>query len=177
MNVIDAILSIILIIAFVRGWLKGFIMEVVSLVAIFVAIYVAIHFSYFTSDFIHEHLTINRATIDLVSYCITFLGVLILVRFVGNLVTKLVEMVFLGWLNKILGAVFSTLKYALVLSVILAFFENMNNVVSYVDQSTIESSKLYRPVKNLAPIIYPSIDERIKNLKQDVNEVGRKLTK
>ena len=45
----------------------------------------------------------------------------------------------------------------LILSVLLIVFDKMNNTITFVDEENIEDSLLYKPVKGLAPMIFPSI--------------------
>jgi len=60
-------------------------------------------------------------------------------------------------LNKLLGGVFGALKIGLILSVLLIVFSKMNSVIPFVGEEDIKESVLYKPVKSLAPLIFPSI--------------------
>ena len=60
-------------------------------------------------------------------------------------------------MNKLLGGVFGALKIGLILSVLLIVFDNMNNSIPFADKEDLEESILYKPVKGLAPLIFPSI--------------------
>ena len=61
----------------------------------------------------------------------------------------------MGILNKILGGVFGLLKIGLILSIVLLVFSKLNNTIPFISDDQKESSVLYEPVKNLAPMIFP----------------------
>jgi membrane protein required for colicin V production len=72
----------------------------------------------------------------------------------------------LGVINKILGGVFGALKIGLILSVVFIFFGKINDTIPFIKKKTLEESILYKPVKKVAPTIFPSIikgEEDLKN--------------
>ncbi len=157
MNTFDIIISAVLIFGFVRGLFKGLFVEIASLVAIFLGIYGTIHFSFFVSDYLKESVSWDNSVVQLVSFCITFAVILLVVALLGKLLTKLADFASLGLLNKILGGVFGALKFGLILSVVFIFFDKMNNTIPFVKQEILDQSILYKPTKQIAPIIFPSI--------------------
>ncbi len=83
--------------------------------------------------------------------------VVILLFLLGRILTKLADAAALGILNKLLGAVFGTLKIGLILSVILIIFDNINNTLPFIYDERKDSAILYKPVKSLVPMIFPKI--------------------
>ena len=80
-----------------------------------------------------------------------------MVSLLGKFLTKLADLAALGLVNKILGGIFGLAKIGLVLSIVFIFFDRMNGTISFVDEETLEESILYKPVKSIAPTIFPSI--------------------
>ena len=74
----------------------------------------------------------------------------------GKILTKIANFAALGIVNKILGGVFGALKIALILSVVLTFFMGMNNAIPFVNKAQLNQSVLVKPIKNLAPLLFPS---------------------
>jgi len=157
MNVLDIILGALLLFGLVRGFMKGLFVEVASLVALIAGVYGAIHFSSFTADFLQSRTEWNEKTINLAAFAITFVVIIIAISLAGKALTKLADFAALGILNKLLGGVFGALKIGLILSVLLIVFSKMNSVIPFVGDEDIEESVLYKPVKALAPIIFPNI--------------------
>jgi membrane protein required for colicin V production len=76
---------------------------------------------------------------------------------VGNSVNKLIEVAQLGVLNKLAGLLFGVLRSALVLSIILLVFNKIDKDVEILSQEAKTESRLYEPVRKLAPSIFPFI--------------------
>ncbi|HBS12693.1 MAG TPA: colicin V production protein, partial [Flavobacteriaceae bacterium] len=49
------------------------------------------------------------------------------------------------------------LKIGLILSVVLIIFDKLNRALPIVKEENLQSSILYAPVKNIAPMIFPTI--------------------
>uniref|UniRef100_UPI003217EC3D CvpA family protein n=1 Tax=uncultured Draconibacterium sp. TaxID=1573823 RepID=UPI003217EC3D len=158
MNYIDLILGILLILAAINGFRKGLISEVASLAALILGIWGAIKFSYITTDFLIDNFDLQTEYMNLISFAITFVVIVILVHIVGNTVQKLAETVMLGFVNKLAGLVFGILKSALILSIILVLFDKIDQDVHILNENTKENSRMYEPIRSFAPTIFPFID-------------------
>jgi len=159
MNTFDIIIAALLIFGFVRGLLKGLFVEVASLVALIAGIYGAIHFSYFVGNFLVNYVSWEERYITIVSFAITFAIIILVIALLGKLLTKIADFAALGFLNKLLGGVFGALKFGLILSIVLLVFAKLNDSVPFISDEQKEESILYKPVKNLAPILFPSFLE------------------
>lgn len=157
MNIFDIIIASLLLFGFVRGLLKGLFVEVASLVALIAGVYGAIHFSNYIGNYLTEIVTWQEKYISLTAFAITFIVILIAIVLVGKMLTKLADFASLGLLNKILGGVFGALKIGIILSVIFTLFGKMNNTIPFVEKETLEASILYTPVKEIAPMLFPSL--------------------
>lgn len=157
MNVFDIIIVIFLLFGLIRGLMKGLFIEVASLIALIGGIWGSIHFSYFIGDFLKESVSWGEKQISLAAFAITFVLIVVAVSLLGKFLTKLADLAALGILNKILGGIFGLLKIALVLSIIFIFFQKLNTSITFLNKKTLEESILYKPVKGIAPLIFPSI--------------------
>lgn len=157
MNTFDIIIASLLLFGFVRGLMKGLFVEVASLVALLGGVYGAMHFSFFLGNRLKESVSWDEKYISLVAFAGTFVAILIIIVLLGKILTKIADFASLGILNKILGGVFGTLKIGLVLSVIFIFFGKINDTIPFVNKESLDKSILYKPVKKIAPTIFPSI--------------------
>jgi membrane protein required for colicin V production len=158
MNYIDIILGILLLLAAIGGFKKGLIVELASLAALILGIWGAIEFSYITSNFLIDNFDWKWDHLATVSFIITFIVIVILVHIVAKTVTKLVETVMLGFVNKLAGLVFGFLKGAIILSIVLVVFDKINEDINILSEKTKTESRIYEPLKNFAPSIFPFID-------------------
>lgn len=157
MAVIDIVLGALLLFGLVRGLFKGLFVELASILALIAGVYGAIHFSYFAANFLMDKTSWNEKTINITAFAITFVIIILVISLAGKALTKLADFASLGILNKLLGAIFGALKIGLILSVLLIVFDKMNNTISFVDEEHVKDSILYKPVKSLAPMVFPDI--------------------
>lgn len=166
MNTLDIILAALLLFGLVRGFMKGFFVEVAGLAALAVGLYGAIHFSHFASNYIERSVEWNEKQIQIAAFAVTFLVIIILISLAGKLLTKIADVAALGIFNKILGGLFGAVKIGLILSVILVVFSKLNRTIPFLSDEQIGESQLYEPVRNLVPLIFPTIvkdDENTSN--------------
>lgn len=180
MNYIDIILSILLLLAAFRGFSNGFVAEVASLVALVLGVWGAIHFSHLTSDFIVETFNYNSKHLGLVSFLVTFVVIVILVHLVGKAVETIISAVALGFINRLAGILFGVIKSALILSVLLMVFDEVDENVHILPKDVKEDSQIYEPIRNLVPTILPflnfeDIDTDLFEQKKQMNEERKKV--
>ncbi len=174
MNVIDIVILIILVIAFVRGVIKGLFVEIAGILALILGIYAAINYSYKIAYYVKQTIVDwSDQTYRVIAFVLTFLLVVLLVIFIGKLLTKLADITALGLVNKLLGGVFGVLKIGLILSVFFLIFEKINNTTTVIDKKNLENSQLYTPIKNISLLVFPSIIETNKNGEQEFKLPGK----
>nr|WP_321221519.1 CvpA family protein [uncultured Psychroserpens sp.] len=169
MAIIDIILGALLLFGLIRGVMKGLFVEVASLIALVAGVYGAIHFSNYAAEFLDTRLDWEEKYINLIAFAVTFVIIVLAIALAGKALTKLADFAALGILNKLLGGVFGALKIGLILSVLLIIFDNMNNTLPFAEDEDLENSILYKPVKGLAPLLFPSILNKGKEEPEDAN--------
>ena len=157
MSTIDIVIAVILLFGLVKGYMKGLFIEITSLVGLVLGVYGALHFSYFLSDILKDNVSWDESMIQIVAFAGTFIIILLALVFLGKALTKIAETIFLGFFNKILGAVFGVLKYALILSIVFLIYDQINSSLKFLSKEKSKESILYEPVKNLAPTIFPNL--------------------
>lgn len=157
MSIIDIVLGALLLFGLIRGVMKGLFVEVASFVALILGVFGAIHFSYFIADFLEPKFDWNEKTMNIVAFAITFVTIVLAISLAGKALTKLADFAALGMLNKLLGGVFGALKIGLILSVLLIVFNKLNDTLPFMEQEDLDKSVLYKPVKSLAPLIFPTL--------------------
>src|SRR5690606_10587388 len=167
MSVIDIVLLGFVLLGLIRGFLKGFFVEVASLVALVAGVYGAIHFSDYAASFFEDSVDWDEKYVNILAFTITFIVIVLAIALAGKALTKLADFAALGILNKLLGAVFGVLKIGLILSILLIVFDNMNNTIPFADEEDLETSVLYKPVKSLAPMLFPSILNKGKDVDEE----------
>jgi len=154
LNYLDIFIVSILVFGFFRGFIKGLIMELSSLLAIVLGTYGSLKFSDITLDWLSINFSNQIESIDenylkVASFAFTFLIIIVFVSIIGKGLTSVLKMVSLGLINKVLGGLFGSVKYVLILSFCFVFFENLNSTLSLVDESFFESTLFYGSIIEL----------------------------
>jgi membrane protein required for colicin V production len=157
MNYIDLVLGIILIIAAIQGFRKGFIIEAASLAALILGIWGAIKFSDWTAGYISKTFNYHSGSLSMVAFLITFIVIVVLVHILGKILDTTVKAVALGFLNRLAGIIFGVLKAAVILSILLLLFDSVDENVQILPSKQKAESKIYSPMKQLVPTLFPFI--------------------
>ncbi len=136
---LDIIFVVLVILAAIKGYQRGLIVGVFSFVAIIIGLAAAMKLSAVVAGYLGESVNVSYEWLPIVSFAIVFLIVVLLVRWGANAIERTVELVMLGWVNRLGGVVFYAAIYITVFSVLLFYAEQ----VKLINSSTIENSLTY----------------------------------
>lgn len=157
MSFIDIIIILFLLWGAIEGFLKGLIIEVATLAGLIFGVYLAIRYSPYTEEILRDFLNVTSRYIAYIALAVTFVVVVAGVYVIGKLLTKLVDILTLGWVNKLIGSVFGILKYMVIVCVLLLILDAVNGKFEFLSEETLQKSKLFSPFLNFAQNIYNSI--------------------
>ena len=109
--IIDIIFLLLLAIAVIRGISRGFIVAVFSFLAIIIGVAAAMKLSYIVANWLQHSFNTGKPGCRFLSFLIVLVGVIILVRWVANLIQAALNASMLGWLNKLGGVMLYVLLY------------------------------------------------------------------
>ncbi|MDQ3046648.1 MAG: CvpA family protein [Bacteroidota bacterium] len=159
MNFIDVIICIPLIWGLYKGFTKGLIIEAATMIAFGLGVWGGIHFSDFISNKISTWFNWQSPYLPVVSFCVTFLAIIIVVYFIAKMIQRMVEGMALSAVNKIGGAILGVMKFALVLSVVIFVIDAIEKSYPLISFKAKEESLLYKPMGKVAPAIIPSLSQ------------------
>ena len=157
MGILDIVLGLLLIYGLYKGLKNGLFVEIASIIALVAGLYGAIHFSYIAGDYLSRNMEWNERYINIASFIITFIIIVLVVQLAGKFLTKIADFAMLGLLNKLAGAIFGALKVAVILGALLVFFERANSSVNLVKSETLEESTLYEPIKEIGALVFSKV--------------------
>lgn len=175
MNIIDIFLIIPIIWFAYEGFRKGFIIEFATLAALILGIYTALYFSGYAADFLRDNLKMGEKYVPVVAFIITFVIIVFLVYAVGKILERLIDLIALGFLNKLAGSVFGVLKGAVLISIVLLLINQFN--ADLISSEKKEKSMFYAPVEGIAPMLWDTFrdwnpdDKRIRELEEDMEKM------
>jgi membrane protein required for colicin V production len=158
MNWIDFVIIALLAFGLIQGFINGLIIEIAELAALVLGVWGAIHFSWWTADKLSGWFDLQSSWTGIVSFAITFAVIVFAIYLLGKLLDTMMKAIALGFLVKLLGALFGVLKTALILSVVFVFLNTINEKRHFLPSSTIGSSFLYNPIADLVPSIFPVVE-------------------
>ena len=178
MNSLDIILSIGLLYGLIKGFSNGIIREITIIISVFISFYAAINLSQLLIPYLQIGMLVDYEKITpIIGFLIIFLTAFIIIKSIGDLIEGISNLLALGLINKFLGSIFGLLKILVVFSLLLVF-ESKHD---FIDNKNEKQSILIIPLKNIAKIIIPKINQHkgfvIKTTKTSAEKAKKKIEK
>jgi len=161
MNFIDLIVIIVTSFFLLRGLFRGFILELTIVIGLVAGYLISITYYDYLSVFIIKanFPQIPSSVADVISFAVIFITLNIGLRLVAGIVTKTLKFAMLNWLNKLLGAVFGTVKALLILG-ITVFIINLIPLSGALLEKAGKNESVFYPILELiGPELYEYINE------------------
>lgn len=133
----DIIVLLVLVLAVYRGWTKGFIMSVFVFLSYFIALALAFHLSGKVAGYFKESAGSDSKWYSFLAFLAVMIGAVILIRLLGKLIEKTVELMLLGVINRILGIAIFGFLYTGLLAVAIVYL----NKYGLVGDDVLKNSK------------------------------------
>lgn len=157
LSVLDWIIIAIIALGVVFGFMKGAVKQAATMVGLIAGLLLAR--ALFSQ--LGEKLAVELGTTVSVAQVIAFFMIWILVPVVflilASMLTKALEIVHLGIVNRLLGALLGALKYAFIVSLAISFLEYIDSKDELINRTVKQSSLLYYPVKELSGLFIPTL--------------------
>lgn len=119
MNILDITILVILAVGIWQGWHNGLIKSLCSFVGFTLGLFIAATFYNIVGHELAPHLDESAQTVSVIAFILIWLIFPIAMGVVGDILTKCISILFLGGINKALGAVFSFVKYFLCTALVM----------------------------------------------------------
>ena len=156
----DIFFAIILLFGFLKGWSNGLVVSLFNVVGLIVGLIAALKLSSVVATWLSPSADSSK-WLPVISFIIVFVAVVLLVRVGAKLVQASLELVMLGWLNRLCGALLYFLLYAMLLSVCL-FYAVQLHIIS---AAAFRDSLAYPFLHALAPTVLNGIAKVLPFLK------------
>ena len=159
MNVIDIIILLCCVPALYHGITKGFISQAFSLIALVLGAWLSFKFSAPLGEWLESYADLPGPVLNALILVI----VVLVLKMTAMTLERLLKFVMLGWLDKLLGAVFAVIKAVLIIGLVIVLLDSVLNLIPFVSSDTLNESVLYHPIKDIANIVFPYLKELIFN--------------
>ncbi len=164
MEIIDWIIVGVVAVGTVLGFAKGALRQIATLVGLVAGLLLA-RALYLT---VGEQMAVEFGTSATVSQIIAFFLIWILVPiallWVASLLTQVLEVVHLGILNRLAGAVVGGLKYALIVCLAIQLIQFIDPKDQLLPKETKKKSVTYYPMEEVGQVFVPTIKNVTKEL-------------
>jgi membrane protein required for colicin V production len=172
MEFIDIILGGFLAYGLVRGIWKGLFAELASVISLLTGIFIAVKFSALLGNAL-QGVVDNPKHAKALAFILLFAAVVIGLMLVAKTFTKLADWAGLGLINRLLGGLFGLVKNALILSVLLHFFQKLNASNAFAEKKTLDDSVFFYPVLEVSTAIFPVLEEWFSEPEKPQGEVPK----
>lgn len=155
LGILDFIILIIIFASAIYGAFKGFVSQIVSIASLILGVWCAFKFSDFAALQIKKYFEMGETAI----YIASFILILVLVIIAGNIIGRAIEQIIhfslLGWLNRLLGVIFSAAKWVIIMSLIAYTINYINASWHLLPSDFSTGSKFYPQLTSLSQKIFP----------------------
>jgi membrane protein required for colicin V production len=132
MNPFDVLIIIVLVVTLVRGIFRGLVKELASIIGVLGGFYAAYSYYPYLGDPLGRWIP-QTGWANIVGFVILFTIVYLIISILGVVIKYLLSIAFLGWVDRLCGAIFGGLKGVLICAVLLvaliAFLPSKSNIV------------------------------------------------
>jgi membrane protein required for colicin V production len=154
---IDIIFAILIIIAVIKGLRKGLVVAVFTIIAYIIGLAAALKLSAVVAVYLEKNVSVPGKWLPVISFAIVFLIVVVLVNWGSKFVEKSFEMAFLGWANKLAGAIVYATIYTIIFSILLFYAEKIH----LLQQEAFDKSVCYPNIKPWGPVVIDGLGKVI----------------
>ena len=155
MATLDLILLICFLPGIIRGISKGFLEQALALAGVVLSVWAAFRFSGLVATWLKPYADLSETTLNVVSFALILIAMSLLVLIIAKLLTKVIELAMLGWLDKTLGLVFALAVNALVIGVFIVLFDTINLKFGLVKPEVLDESIVYTTLRDICYLVFP----------------------
>lgn len=170
MGIIDIFIGAALGYGLYKGLKNGLFVELASFVAFFLGLFITIKFSYIVAAILEKIVPWSHKTIVVTAFLLTLVLVVIAIHLSAKILSGIANFAFLGWANKLAGAVFGTLKTALLIGVVLSLFLKVNVNSMFLSKETQEKSLFIHPCMKTSEVLLPILTDWFVDLKDKTKQ-------
>ena len=159
MEIIDIIIIVLIGVGVVQGLMKGFLKQLAAIVGLVAGLLIARALFGVVADHLVTALGTSFTVAQILSFILIWVLVPILCIMVASVLTKAMDAINMGWLNRLLGALFGAVKMMLLIGLAIHVLEYLDPKSEVISKTKKETSTLYSPVKEFTDIFFPVLKD------------------
>ena len=170
MAMIDIIILVLVLVGVITGYRMGFIKQLAVLTGLVLGLIVAKALYGVVGDRLTGIVSDNPSLAHLCAFVLIWLVVPLVFSLVASVITKALEIISLGWLNRLLGAALGAVKWVLFISVFICVLDFIDADGKIVSQDLREESILYKPIGAVAGMFMPAVQDLANDILEKHNQ-------
>lgn len=159
MNFLDALIIAPLLWGAYLGFRKGLIFEIAMIIGLIAGVYLGFKCSGLVYNLLQQVLPDEGQLLNYISFIIVFGAILLIFIFYARLMEAVLKIASLNVFNKIAGAIFGMLKFALAISVVFWLLKPMQGAVNLIPEKARNESVLYGYILKIASSLAPAVKD------------------
>ena len=159
MEVIDIIILVLIGVGVIQGLMKGSLRQLAFIVGLVAGLLLARALFGTVAEQLAPALGTSITIAQILAFILIWVAVPLGCSLVASILTKALEFVCLGWLNRLLGALLGAVKVMLLVGLGIYVLEYIDPKAEIVSKTTKKASVLYTPMKELADQCFPVIKD------------------
>lgn len=155
MTTIDIIILVVIGVGVIQGLMKGFVKQLASIVGLIAGLLVARALFASVAEKLAPVLGTSTVIAQILAFVLIWVAVSLGFVLVASFLTKALDAVRLGWLNRWLGSGLGALKYMILIGLAIHVLEYIDPKDEMIDATKKQESVLYYSIRDLSGIFFP----------------------
>ena len=175
MTIIDIIIIVIIGVGILLGLAKGALKQLAGLLGLIVGLLAAKALYATVAQEVFSHVTANLTVAQLLAFLAIWVIVPLLFWGVACALTKALDAVCLGWVNRLLGGVLGGAAHALLVSLLVCVLEAVDTKDDLIGKGQKMESILYYRMEPLAGLFFPAAKEFTEQIYKEINDATERI--
>ena len=175
MTIIDIIILVIISIGILLGLVKGALKQLAGLLGLVVGLLAAKALYATVAEQVFSRVTDNMTVAQMLAFLAIWVIVPLLFWGIACALTKALDAVCLGWINRLLGGVLGGAVHALLVSLLVCVLEAVDTKDDLIGKGQKMESILYYRMEPLAGLFFPAAKTLTEQIYDGINEAAERI--
>ena len=159
MELLDIIILVLIGVGVIQGLMKGFLKQLAVIVGLIAGLLIARALFGAVAEQLITVLGTSITIAQILSFILIWVIVPLLCILVATVLTKAMDVIRLGWLNRLLGGLFGAIKVLLLVGLAIHVLEYLDPKSELIGKTKKEASVLYEPVREFTNMFFPVLKD------------------
>lgn len=159
MTTIDIVLLVIIGLGGVWGFNIGFFKELASILGLIAGLLIALALYNVVAERLSPSLVESMTLAQIIAFVAIWVVVPLILSLVASAVTRLLEAISLGWVNRLLGFALGVVKYVILIGLFANVLDYIDTNHTIIGKTIKENSSLYYPIRDFVGSFFPTAKE------------------